>query len=108
MRALPFPDASFDAAISAYAIDHLRRDDVPKALAETARVPKPEGQFLLEVMYPDAWMRFAWGPMILHGVRSDRMRLRWGGLVEQAGFRVVEQGTMPATFHVLAEKRGGE
>jgi SAM-dependent methyltransferase len=105
MRALPFPDASFDAAISAYAIDHLGRDDATRALAETARVLKPNGQFLLQVMYPDALMRFAWGPLVLHGARPDRVKARWTGLVEKAGFRIVEQGTAPVTFYVLARRR---
>jgi SAM-dependent methyltransferase len=105
MRALPFTDASFDAAISAYAIDHLGRDDVPKALGETARVLKPGGQFLLEVMYPDWWMKFAWGPMLLHGASADRMRMRWTGLLGEAGFRVQEVGTQPATLYMLAVKR---
>lgn len=105
MRALPFTDASFDAAISAYAIDHLGRDDVPKALGETARVLKPGGQFLLEVMYPDWWMKFAWGPMLLHGASADRMRARWTGLVAEAGFRVQEVGTQPVTLYLLAVKR---
>jgi ubiquinone/menaquinone biosynthesis C-methylase UbiE len=105
MRALPFPDASFDAVVSAYAIDHLGRDDIPKALAEAARVLKPDGQFLLEVMNPDWWMKFTWGPVVLHGASADRMRARWTGLVGQAGFRVQEVGTQPVTLYLLAVKR---
>lgn len=44
MRELPFPDASFDGAVNSFAIDHLARNDVPRALREAARVPKPHGQ----------------------------------------------------------------
>ena len=34
MRKLPFPDGSFDALVSTYALDHLPRKDIPGALAE--------------------------------------------------------------------------
>ena len=52
MRKLPFPDASFDAIVSTYAIDHLPRNDIPGALAEAARVVRPGGEFLLEDHVP--------------------------------------------------------
>jgi SAM-dependent methyltransferase len=105
MRKLPFPDGSFDAIVSTYAIDHLPRADIPGALAEAARVARPGGEFLLEIMYPDAWMRFAWGPMLLHGGRPEDIRVRWTSMMETAGFKVVEQGTAPITFFVLAIRR---
>ena len=41
MRELPFGNAEFDAVVSSYAIDHLRRAERPKAIAEIARVLKP-------------------------------------------------------------------
>jgi SAM-dependent methyltransferase len=105
MRTLPFPDASFDAIVSTYAIDHLAGGDIPGALAEAARVVRPGGEFLLEVMYPDAWMRFTYGPLLMHGASASRIRERWPKLVEDAGFRVVEQGTSPATFYLRATRR---
>jgi len=105
MRALPFPDASFDAALSVAAIDHLSGDDARKALREAARVLKPQGQFLLEVMNPDWWMRFAWGPVLLHGTSPGSMRQRWTGMLDQAGFQVTEVGTQPITLYLLAVKR---
>jgi SAM-dependent methyltransferase len=105
MRALPFPDRSFDAAISVAAIDHLSREDSRKALSEAARVLKPGGQFLLEVMNPDWWMRFAWGPLLLHGADRDRLRARWTGQLDQAGFQVKEIGTQPITLYLLSVRR---
>jgi SAM-dependent methyltransferase len=41
MRQLPFGDGQFDAVVSSYAIDHLRRAERPTAIAEVARVLKP-------------------------------------------------------------------
>jgi SAM-dependent methyltransferase len=105
MRQLPFPDASFDAIVSAYAIDHLDRDGITATLQEASRVLRPHGEFLLQVMYPDAWMRFAWGPMMLHGARGDRLRARWTTLLGEAGFDVREVGTQPISLYLLARKR---
>ena len=105
MRKLPFPDASFDAIVSTYAIDHLPGRDIPGALAEAARVVRPGGEFLLEVMYPDAWMRFTYGPLMMHGANAARIRAWWPQVLQEAGFRVLEQGTAPATFYMRAVKR---
>jgi len=105
MRDLPFPDGSFDAIVSAYAIDHLNREGIRKTLGEAARVLKPRGEFLLEVMNPDGWMRFVWGPVVLHGARPDRMKERWTSLIQEAGFEVRESGTQPMTLYLLAIKR---
>jgi SAM-dependent methyltransferase len=105
MRTLPFPDASFDAIVSAYAIDHLDKEGIRKTLNEAARVLRPQGQILLEVMYPDGWMKFAWGPMLLHGASAGRMRERWRTFLNEAGFRIVEEGTVPITLYLLAVKK---
>jgi SAM-dependent methyltransferase len=105
MRKLPFPDASFDAIVSTFAIDHLPRNDIPGALAEAARVVRPGGEFLLEIMYPDAWMRFTYGPLMMHGANASAIRSRWPSMMERAGFTVVEQGTAPATFYMRAVRR---
>ncbi len=105
MRELPFPDGSFDAVVSSYAIDHLDQEGIANSLSEAARVLKPGGEFLLEVMYPDLWMQFAWGPLVLHGARGDRLQVRWTSLLETAGFVVREQGTRPITLYLLAIKR---
>jgi arsenite methyltransferase len=49
MRALPFPDASFDVIVSKAAIHNLyRRSDRSKALTEIVRVLAPEGQLLID------------------------------------------------------------
>ena len=46
MRLLPFPPETFDGIVTAYAIDHLHHEDVPKALLEARRVLKSRGEFL--------------------------------------------------------------
>ena len=40
-RELPLETGAYDGAISLAAIDHIRRADIPKALAEAARILKP-------------------------------------------------------------------
>jgi len=45
VEAIPFPDASFDAAICSGVIDYLPTDD--KLIAEAARILKPGGHFIV-------------------------------------------------------------
>ena len=49
MSALPWPDATFDAALSISTIHHSLRATVAQAIAEAARVLKPGGQFLVDL-----------------------------------------------------------
>ncbi len=106
LRALPFESTSFDAAVSSFAIDHLRKKDAQQAIAEVARVLKPGGQFLMMVLNTDAYVKFAY-PLIHfhmyygHGGIADR----WREPLRVAGFDIVEEGTQPATMYFLAEKR---
>jgi SAM-dependent methyltransferase len=46
-RELPFPDASFDRAVSVEMMEHVFRPDRPKVLAEIARVLKPGARFAI-------------------------------------------------------------
>jgi SAM-dependent methyltransferase len=47
---LPFPDASFDAAVSVFT--HTDIDDFPSAIAETARVLRPAAPFVYLGVHP--------------------------------------------------------
>ena len=67
MRAMPFAPATFDGAVSAFAIDHLRRADVDRTFAEMSRVLKPGGEFLLLVINQDGWIRTALPFLVHHG-----------------------------------------
>jgi SAM-dependent methyltransferase len=101
-RALPLADAAYDGVISSYAIDHLRRTEIPTALAEVHRVLKPGGEFLLAVVNVDWWMILV-SPPIAHHPRANPDR--WREMITAAGFEVLEQGTTPGSLHFLAMKR---
>lgn len=106
MRGMPLPDSSFDAVVSAYAIDHLNRTDIQLALREVHRVLRPKGQFLLLVINPDLWIRIAYPFFIHHGYFGGRSNHeRWRSDLSSAGFEVVEQGTTAGTLYLLAERR---
>lgn len=49
-EALPFPSASFDAALACLVFEHI--DDVDGAIAEVARVVRPGGQFTFLLNHP--------------------------------------------------------
>jgi ubiquinone/menaquinone biosynthesis C-methylase UbiE len=102
MRQLPFPAASFDGVVSAYAIDHLGPKGVESTLGETARVLKPGGEFLMLVLTKDSWMQFAWGPLLLHARLPSQDQ--WAQYLGAAGFQIVEQGARPATLYFLVRR----
>jgi SAM-dependent methyltransferase len=104
MRDMPFADATFDAAISSYAVDHVPRRDVPKALGEVARVLRPGGEFLLLIVNADAWAMLISPHGLGHHFRPDPAR--WTAMLEASGFAVLEQGRKPATLYFLGRKGG--
>lgn len=108
MRTMPFEAAAFDAAVSAFAIDHLRAADVEKTFAEMARVIKPGGDFLLLVINQDAWIRTALPFFVHHGYFGGRAYPdRWRARLVAAGLAVVEEGTQPGTLYFLTRNESG-
>jgi SAM-dependent methyltransferase len=103
MTALPFPDGSFDGAISSFAIDHLPRAERGTALREAARVLRPGGELLLIIVNIDGWIRVALPALPGHGYfgRQPSGAL-WRGALSDAGFTVVEEGTAPGLTYYLA------
>ncbi len=74
------------------------------ALAETKRVLRPGGQFLLMVINPDAWIRVALPFFFEHGYfGSSPIPDAWRERLTAAGLEVVEQGTRPGTLYILSE-----
>jgi len=108
MRQLPFSDAEFDGALSIAAMDHLRRDDIPLAIAETARVLKPGGEFLFVTINSDFWVHLMM-PLAIHGHGGywgwRANETLWRQRFDDGGFDVVETGTRPAELYLLAKKR---
>jgi ubiquinone/menaquinone biosynthesis C-methylase UbiE len=103
MRELPFSDAEFDAVVSSYAIDHLRRAERPKAIAEVARVLKPGGEFLLLIVHVD-WKTWLVSPLLAH--HPSQNPESWRAWLQESGFSVEEEGMRFATLYFLAKKQG--
>jgi SAM-dependent methyltransferase len=101
-RDLPLATGSFDGVISVAAIDHLPRAGIPKALAEAARVLKPDGQFLLTIVNVDGLARFASPHALGHHPPADPNR--WKALLAAAGFDLVEQGALPGGLYFFSRK----
>lgn len=102
MRQIPLADDIFDAAVSAFAIDHLNREGVTRALSEVHRVLRPGGEFLLIVLNVDGWVRLAYPLPHGHGYFSAAPPAEhWRKALEGAGFEVIEVGTRPTTLYVL-------
>lgn len=107
MRSMPFPDATFDGAVSAFAIDHLNRDGRQKTFAEMRRVIRPGGDFLLIVINNDGWIRFTLPFFVHHGYFGPRTNAeRWRSELSGAGFELLEDGTQPGTLYLLARNAG--
>lgn len=100
-RELPLPTGEYDGVISSYAIDHISRDEIPKALSEAERVLKPGGEFLLMIVNVDWWALLTSPPMAHHPRANP---VRWRTMLETAGFEIVEQGTKPMTLYFLSRK----
>ena len=56
------------------------------ASPEIRRVLRPDGEFLLMVVKPDAWIRFAYPMFAEHGYFGADHSARWRGHLEDAGF----------------------
>ena len=102
MRELPFGEGEFDGVVSSYAIDHLRRAERPKAIAEVARVLKPGGEFLLMIIHVD-WRTWLVSPLLAHHPSQDPEP--WRALLQQHGFVLEEEGTRFTTLYFLAKKQ---
>jgi SAM-dependent methyltransferase len=55
MTVLPWPDETFDAALSTSTIHHGLRANIQRAIAEIWRILKPDGLFLVDFPCTDTW-----------------------------------------------------
>jgi len=107
MRKMPFAEAEYDAVVSSYAMDHVGHDGAVAAVRETARVIKPQGEFLLMLVNVDGWIRFV-SVLPHHGLahHPKANAARWRALLQQEGFDVLEEGTRPGTLYFVSRKSG--
>lgn len=99
LTALPFPDATFDASVSAHAIDHLGLE-APNGLREMYRILKPGGRFLLIVWVP-GWTMFAVANVLSFLLASTRS---WRRMATDAGFAIADEGTLNGNWFVVLRK----
>jgi SAM-dependent methyltransferase len=100
---MPFADGTFDAAVSAHAIDHLG-DKTEAGLREVRRVLKTGGRFLMIVAVPD-WRTF--GLSALFGLFATSKK-EWREDLQRLGFMLVDEGMFNHAWFVLAEKQEAE
>lgn len=87
LTSLPFPEQSFDAAVSAHAIDHLGTKK-EQALREIRRVLKPGARFLLIVWVP-GWTMFAVANLLAFSLSPKKA---WRSMAGNVGFEIADDG----------------
>ncbi|HEV2385850.1 MAG TPA: methyltransferase domain-containing protein [Candidatus Acidoferrales bacterium] len=102
VQRLPYPNASFDRVLSTLVLHHLSHSGKTAALAETARVLAPGGEFhVADFGRPaNALMRAGfWLVRKADGVENteDNLEGRLPELIAQAGFRQVRETASFAT-----------
>lgn len=96
---LPFPDETFDSAVSTHAVDHLGAQK-EQGLREMLRVLKPGGRFLLVVWVP-GWAAFALGSVFSFLLTSKE---GWRQLASRAGFEQVDAGDLNGFRFLLLQR----
>jgi SAM-dependent methyltransferase len=105
---LPFADASFDATVACEVLEHIRFEDVPKALSEIARVSRSSAIISL----PHPGRTFISAPVLLLGGTRIDVRLqipffwRKHTFDGQHYWELGKRGTSVARFLQLAQEAG--
>ena len=99
ITATSFTNNTFDAVISSYMFDHLGANK-RKALAETYRIMKPGGRFLL-IIAIRSYSTFAIGNVLSLLFPS---RNKWVSWIEQAGFKMISDGKINEGAYFCFEK----
>lgn len=99
LTALPFAADSFDAAVSAHAIDHLG-EATERGLEEILRVLKPGARFLLVAWVP-GWTMFSIANVLSFFLMSKRS---WRKIVTRAGFTIADEGMFNGSWFAVLRK----
>lgn len=99
LTTLPFSEATFDAAVSAHAVDHLGAA-AQQGVSEFFRVLKPGGRFLLIVWAP-GWAMFAIANVLSFFLRPRR---EWRRIAERVGFRIRDEGNFNGAWFAVLQK----
>jgi len=99
LTALPFPDQSFDAAVSAHAVDHLGPQK-EQGLREILRVLKPGGRFLLIVWVP-GWTMIAIANVLALSLSPKES---WRRMAASAGFVLSDEGMFNGSWFALLKR----
>jgi SAM-dependent methyltransferase len=99
LTSLPFEDDSFDAVVSAHAIDHLGRQK-EQGLREAMRVLKPGGRLLLIVWVP-SWTMFAVANILALSLSPKRA---WRRMAANVGFTMRDEGNFNGVWFALLKK----
>lgn len=99
MTRTPFPDAHFDTAVSAHAIDHLG-DQKKAGLAEIFRVLKPGGRFLIVAWVP-GWVTFTLANVLCLLLATPAW---WRKAAGEVGFQIRDEGWFNGLWFVVLER----
>lgn len=99
LTALPFEDQSFDAMVSAHAIDHLGPQK-ELGLREGLRVLKPGGRLLLIVWVP-GWTMFSVANVLSFSLSP---KSAWRRMATNAGFALSDEGSFNGIWFALLKK----
>ena len=99
LKRLPFEDQTFDAAVSAHALDHLGPDK-GQGMREVLRVLKPGGRLLVVASVP-GWTTFAIVNMLSLFLMNKG---GWRNLTRTSGFDLVEEGDFNGFWYLLVRR----
>jgi len=99
LTAMPFADQSFDAVVSAHAIDHLGQQK-EQGLREALRVLKPGGRLLLIVWVP-GWAVFSVVNVLALTLSTKHA---WRRMATNAGFILSDEGSFNGIWFALLKR----